>query len=40
MSELIAKGGTKDIVWDPFGLEYGADMKLNDGGKVMFLTCH
>ena len=40
MSELIAKGGTKNTVWNYFGLECGADEKANDVGKVMCLTRH
>ena len=40
MSELIAKGGTKNIAWDYFGLERGADEKSTDDKKVMCLTCH
>ena len=40
MSEFIAKGGTKNIVWEYFGLECRADEKPVDDGKVMCLTGH
>ena len=35
MSELIAKSGTKSIVWDYFRLERGPDGKPTDDGKVV-----
>ena len=42
MSELIAKGGAKNVVWDYmyFRLEHRADKKPTDNRKVVFLTCH
>ena len=39
MSELIAKSGTKSIVWDYFGLERGPDGKPIDDGNVVCRTC-
>ena len=40
MSELIAKGETKNIVLDYFGLERGVDEKPVDDGNVVCLTHH
>ena len=39
MSELIAKSGTKSIVWDYFGLERRPDKKFINDGKVICCTC-
>lgn len=39
MSELVAKSGTKNVVWDYFGLERGVDGNAVDDSSVTCRTC-
>ena len=39
MAELVAKNGTKSIVWDYFGLERGEDGKPIDDDSAICRSC-